>query len=61
MRWVPVWKMPTLGDRARPRTASRTRCRKPSGAPIVSGEDGLRALDLALRIEESMPEIEDLD
>jgi predicted dehydrogenase len=30
-------------------------------APVVTGEDGLRALDLALRIQESMPDIEDLD
>jgi len=29
--------------------------------PVVTGEDGLRALDLALRIQESMPDIEELD
>ena len=30
-------------------------------APAVTGEDGLRALDLALRIQESMPPLEDLE
>jgi len=30
-------------------------------APQVSGEDGYRALDLALRIQESMPPLEDLE
>jgi len=29
------------------------------GAPLVSGEDGYRALDLALRIQESIPPLED--
>ena len=29
------------------------------GEPVVSGEDGLRALDLALRIQESIPPLED--
>jgi predicted dehydrogenase len=29
------------------------------GAPEVSGEDGYRALDLALRIQESIPPLED--
>jgi len=29
------------------------------GAPVVSGEDGYRALDLALRIQESIPPLED--
>jgi predicted dehydrogenase len=28
-------------------------------APVVSGEDGLRALDLALRIQEAIPPLED--
>jgi predicted dehydrogenase len=30
-------------------------------APPVTGEDGLRALDLALRIQESMPPLEELE
>lgn len=30
-------------------------------APQVSGEDGYRALDLALRIQESLPPVEELD
>jgi predicted dehydrogenase len=29
------------------------------GAPVVSGEDGYRALDLALRIQESIPPLEE--
>ncbi len=29
-------------------------------APAVSGEDGFRALDLALRIQESFPDFEEL-
>jgi hypothetical protein len=29
------------------------------GKPVVSGEDGLRALDVALRIQESIPPLED--
>jgi predicted dehydrogenase len=29
------------------------------GKPVVSGEDGLRALDLALRIQESIPPLEE--
>lgn len=33
-------------------------CLRERGTPVVSGEDGYRALDLALRVQESMPDVE---
>ena len=36
MRCEPSWKMPTLGEAARPRTASRARWRYPNGAPSTT-------------------------
>lgn len=34
------------------------KCLRERGTPVVSGEDGYRALDLALRVQESMPDVE---
>lgn len=33
-------------------------CVRTRGEPVVTGEDGYRALDLALRVQESMPDVE---